>query len=70
LNRARPRVSEAGELVSIPGTVPDLRHPPKGCRFHPRCPFAQEICREIEPSLDTIGEGHRVACHFWREVSA
>ena len=70
LNRARPRVSVAGELVSIPGTVPDLRHPPKGCRFHPRCPFAQEICREIEPTLDTIGEGHRVACHFWREVSA
>ena len=70
LNRSRPRAHLDKELVSIPGTVPDLRNPPNACRFHPRCPFAQDICREVEPPLETIGDGHRVACHFWREVSA
>ncbi|HWE64075.1 MAG TPA: ABC transporter ATP-binding protein [Chloroflexota bacterium] len=70
LNRSRPRVTESGELVSIPGSVPDLRNPPAGCRFHPRCGYAQPICREVEPPLEAIGDGHRVACHFWREVSA
>ena len=70
LNRSRPRVTESGELVSIPGSVPDLRNPPAGCRFHPRCGYAQPICREVEPALEAIGEEHRVACHFWPEVSA
>jgi oligopeptide/dipeptide ABC transporter ATP-binding protein len=69
LNRARPRATESGELASIPGSVPDLRSPPSGCRFHPRCRFAQAICRQVEPPLTTISEDHRVACHFWREVS-
>jgi oligopeptide/dipeptide ABC transporter ATP-binding protein len=70
LNRARPRVTDSGDLVSIPGAVPDLRTPPSGCRFHPRCSYAQAICREVEPALEAIGQGHRVACHFWSEVSA
>src|SRR5260370_23136043 len=70
LNRSRPRVTESGELVSIPGSVPDLRNPPAGCRFHPRCGYAQPICREVEPALEAIGEDHRVACHFLPEGSA
>ena len=70
LNRSRPRAHLGKELVSIPGSVPDLRNPPRGCRFHPRCPYAQDICRDVEPPLETIDDGHRVACHFWREVSA
>jgi oligopeptide/dipeptide ABC transporter ATP-binding protein len=69
LNRSRPRAHLGKELVSIPGSVPDLRNPPRGCRFHPRCPYAQDICRDVEPPLETIDDGHRVACHFWREVS-
>jgi peptide/nickel transport system ATP-binding protein len=70
LNRSRPRVTASGELVSIPGAVPDLRNPPAGCRFHPRCGYAKAVCRQVEPPLEAIGDGHRVACHFWREVSA
>ncbi|HEV3310562.1 MAG TPA: ABC transporter ATP-binding protein [Chloroflexota bacterium] len=68
LNGARPRGEVGTDLVSIPGSVPDLRSPPTGCRFHPRCPLARDICREVEPQLEQIGNGHRVACHFWREV--
>jgi oligopeptide/dipeptide ABC transporter ATP-binding protein len=70
LNRSRPRVTDTNELASIPGTVPDLRRPPGGCRFHPRCGYAREICREIEPNLEVVDGEHRVACHAWREVSA
>lgn len=52
----------------IPGAPPDLRHPPPGCRFHPRCPYASEICRQLEPALEEAG-GRRVACHHWQQVA-
>lgn len=55
------------ELSSIPGFPPDLLNPPKGCRFHPRCPQAMEICKGEEPILmKTHGEKHHVACHLYR----
>jgi oligopeptide/dipeptide ABC transporter ATP-binding protein len=51
------------EFKAIPGAVPDLVNLPKGCRFHPRCPRAQQICLEKEPDLD--GSGIRgVRCYF------
>ncbi len=50
-------------LASIEGTVPDLRDPPPGCRFSPRCPFAIEQC-ERQPPLGEVAPGHRAAC--WR----
>ena len=52
----------------IPGAPPDLRHPPPGCRFHPRCPYADEMCRRVEPELEDVGS-RRVACHHWRRVA-
>jgi oligopeptide/dipeptide ABC transporter ATP-binding protein len=51
-------------LSSIEGIVPSGAAMPKGCRFHPRCPFAIEKCRENEPSLLPIAENHFAAC--WR----
>jgi len=52
----------------IPGAPPDLRHPPPGCRFHPRCPYADETCRRVEPPLEDVG-GRRVACHHWARIA-
>jgi len=56
------------EFETIPGTVPRLINPPSGCRFHPRCEYAQEICKEEKPDLEEIEENHYVACYFWEEV--
>lgn len=57
--------SQRTRLFSIPGSPPDLISPPKGCRFHPRCRFAMEICRVKEPTayFDT-NKGHYVSCHL------
>ena len=52
-------------LEAIPGTVPNLITPPGGCRFHPRCPYATEICKQKPPELVEIEDGHFVACHLY-----
>jgi oligopeptide/dipeptide ABC transporter ATP-binding protein len=52
-------------LDVIPGSPPDLRDPPSGCRFHPRCPFAMPVCSEVEPPEITFDDGVRVACHLY-----
>lgn len=49
--------------VKIIGEIPDAIILPSGCRFHPRCPIAQDICRSKEPKLE-LKHGHNVACHF------
>lgn len=61
---------ERRQLKSIVGNPPDLINPPPGCKFNPRCPFAQEICRTEEPELKQIGDNRSVACHFWEEIAA
>lgn len=60
---ATPRLHrEVDDLQYIPGTPPDLINPPKGCRFHPRCHYVTEQCREEEPPLVEIERGHYAAC--------
>jgi len=54
---------EKKKLKSIPGAPPRLVTPPPGCRFHPRCPYAADICRKEEPIMREKGE-HLVACHL------
>lgn len=56
------------DLEPIVGTMPGAMDPPAGCRFHPRCPDAREACREVEPELYDVGEGHRAACIKHAEV--
>jgi peptide/nickel transport system ATP-binding protein len=55
---------ERMRMVSIPGSPPDLLNPPVGCRFHPRCKYALEICRKEEPKYLEVTKGHFVACHL------
>jgi oligopeptide/dipeptide ABC transporter ATP-binding protein len=65
LLRAVPRRERRHEpLKAIPGSVCNLFEPPPGCRFHPRCVKAKEICRVERPSLENRAGPHRVACYF------
>jgi peptide/nickel transport system ATP-binding protein len=55
-------LGEKRELTTIHGFPPDLLNPPPGCRFHPRCPWAEEACESGERNLFEVGKGHYVAC--------
>ncbi len=57
-----PRIGGAQTSRSLPGTPPNLAAPPPGCRFHPRCPLAMDVCRREMPPLVAVAPNHRVAC--------
>lgn len=59
-----PKPQEGGVKAILEGEVPNAANPPSGCRLHPRCPIAQEICSKQSPKLRDIGNNHLVACHF------
>jgi peptide/nickel transport system ATP-binding protein len=56
--------AEKQEMISIPGFPPDLLDPPPGCRFHPRCKYAMDICRKEVPKLIEVSKNHHVSCHL------
>jgi oligopeptide/dipeptide ABC transporter ATP-binding protein len=58
-----PDLSEQRERIVLEGDVPSPINPPSGCRFHPRCRYATEVCSQIEPPLTDYGNGHLAACH-------
>lgn len=64
LNSFPPLTGPKTALRGIPGNPPSFAQPPGGCRFHPRCPLAQEICSRQEPGLTSRAAGHVAACHF------
>ena len=53
-----------GKAISERGELPLFIEPPSGCRFHPRCPHAQDICKVEEPEFVEVRGGHSVACHY------
>jgi peptide/nickel transport system ATP-binding protein len=63
LIRSVPSLLGTEHLVHIPGSPPGLIEPPSGCRFHPRCPIATDICVQQEPEFRELEERHFVACH-------
>ena len=66
LLRTIPRLGHRRErLDTIKGRVPNLIYPPPGCRFHPRCPQATDVCHQRRPVMVEVGAGHQVACHLY-----
>ncbi len=61
-------MDKRGKRIILEGDVPSPVNPPKGCRFHPRCPYVAPKCKEEEPHLRDIGNGHQVACHRAEEL--
>jgi len=55
--------------TEITGEVPSAIDPPSGCKFHPRCPFAESVCSAEVPPLNEISEGHVAACHFLEKTA-
>ena len=59
-----PRVGDDAHREGLDGRPPSLQEPPPGCRFHPRCPVAQDICRRVAPELAMKAPERQAACHF------
>jgi peptide/nickel transport system ATP-binding protein len=62
LIKSLPRLGDTAPKAGLPGAPPNLAEPPPGCRFHPRCPRATDICRREVPPLEPVAPDHRVAC--------
>ncbi|MEO1112050.1 MAG: oligopeptide/dipeptide ABC transporter ATP-binding protein [Pseudomonadota bacterium] len=72
---SKARLAEAPRLdqrkrdfAPIEGEIPSPLNPPDGCFFNPRCPHVQDLCRKDQPRLETIAQGHSVACHYWKDT--
>ena len=65
-----PKIERKRQRIILAGDLPSPINIPKGCRFHTRCPMAQQICREVEPAFERkAGNNHLAACHFAEQVS-
>lgn len=62
-----PMPGARGPITRLEGDIPSPANPPAGCKFHTRCPFADELCACERPKLDRE-DGHPVACHHWRRL--
>ena len=68
---AIPRIDGSSDaLPSIPGSIPNFIDPPRGCRFHPRCPRALDRCASVKPTMVEVAPGHWTACHLYGDGGA
>ena len=58
---------DGAELYKMKGAPPNLLHPPSGCRFHPRCPYVMDVCRESEPAFEPVQGDHLASCWLYQE---
>ena len=65
-----PELNRRRHRAALEGEPPSAIAPPAGCRFHPRCPYATDICRTVEPPLAEYAGGHVAACHHPQQVTA
>jgi len=63
-----PKPRSKRQRVVLRGEIPSPLNPPSGCRFHTRCPYAVDICKQEEPAFEEKERGHWVACHFVESV--
>jgi oligopeptide/dipeptide ABC transporter ATP-binding protein len=63
-----PELKGQRQRIILSGDVPSPINPPKGCRFHNRCPFLVDRCIEEEPLFESVGPGHQAACHRKHEM--
>ena len=64
-----PRGNRTRKRVPLKGEIANAANPPKGCTFHPRCPYAQPVCGTDEPALRAVAGGRQVRCHFAEELT-
>jgi oligopeptide/dipeptide ABC transporter ATP-binding protein len=67
---AVPSLQRRGSRIRLPGEPPNPSDPPPGCKFHPRCPLATDLCRVERPPLREVAPGRRSACHYAEQVPA
>ncbi|WNQ09485.1 ATP-binding cassette domain-containing protein [Paenibacillus aurantius] len=63
-----PDPRHKSDRIILSGEVANPANPPTGCYFHPRCPYAKELCRQEAPEMKAVGDGHYAACHFAGEL--
>jgi len=63
------RPDEGRQEIVLPGEMPSPLNPPSGCHFHPRCPYAMDICRQVAPAPVRMGSSHTVSCHLYNHNS-
>jgi len=63
-----PVIGDKSGKSSLEGAPPNLANPPDGCRFHPRCKFAKDICKTVVPVMKNLEDDHRAACHLLEET--
>jgi peptide/nickel transport system ATP-binding protein len=63
-----PDPRKKSNRIILSGEVANPANPPSGCYFHPRCPYAKDICKKEAPEMKQVGDGHYAACHFAEEL--